>query len=68
MFDKYYGYSAPLMPMVKDCFIEFRCDCSSTSDVEHSDRPVEVTAPGTTEKIDDMRLAYRRLKLHEILP
>lgn len=45
-------------------FIEFRCACTSTSNVEHSKRPIEVFTSETIEKILDRTLADRRLRDH----
>jgi histone-lysine N-methyltransferase SETMAR len=65
--DKYYGDSAPSISMVKKWFTEFRCGRTSTADAERPGRPVEVSTPETIEKIHDMVLADRRLKVREIV-
>lgn len=65
--DKYYGDSAPSISMVKKWFTEFRCGRTSTEDAERSGRPVEVSTSETIEKIHDMVLADRRLKVREIV-
>ena len=65
--DKYYGDSAPSISMVKKWFTEFRCGRTSTIDAERSGRPVEVAIPETIEKIRNMVLADRRLKVREIV-
>ncbi|QQP40773.1 Putative mariner transposase [Caligus rogercresseyi] len=65
--DKYYGDSAPSISMVKKWFTEFRCGRTSTIDAERSGRPVEVATPETIQKIHDMVLADRRLKVREIV-
>ncbi|QQP51330.1 Mariner transposase [Caligus rogercresseyi] len=65
--DKYYGDSAPSISMVKKWFKEFRCGRTSTIDAERSGRPVEVATPETIQKIHDMVLADRRLKVREIV-
>ena len=62
----YYGDSAPSISMVKKWFTEFRCGRTSTEDAERSGRPVEVSTAETIEKIHDMVLADRRLKVREI--
>ena len=62
--DKYYGDSAPSISMVKQWFTEFRCGRTSTIDAERSGRPVE---PETIEKIRNMVLDDRRLKVWEIV-
>ena len=60
--DKYYGDSAPSIWLT-----EFRCCRTSTIDAECSGRPVEVAIPETIEKIRNMVLADRRLKVREIV-
>ncbi|XP_022822885.1 histone-lysine N-methyltransferase SETMAR-like [Spodoptera litura] len=65
--DKYYGDSAPSISMVKKWFTEFRCGRTSTEDAKRSGRPVEVSTSETAEKIHDMVLADRRLKVREIV-
>ena len=39
--DKYYPDSASLMKMIQKWFSDFRCDRTSTSDAERSERPKE---------------------------
>ena len=51
--DKYYGDSAPSIAMVKKWFTDFRCGRTSTNDAEN------------VEKIHDMVLADRRVKVRE---
>ena len=53
--------------MIKKWFTEIRCGRTSTIDAERSERPVEVAIPETIEKIRTMVLAYRRLKVLEIV-
>ena len=53
--------------MVKKWFKEFRCCRTSTIDAERSGRPVEVAIPETNEKISNMVLDNRRLKVQEIV-
>ena len=53
--------------MVKKWFREFRCGRTSTSDAERSGRLVEVAIPETIEKIRNMVLADRRLKVRKIV-
>ncbi len=65
--DKYYGDSAPSISMVKKWFTEFRCSCTSTEDAERPGRPFEVSTSETVEKIHDMVLADRRLKVKQIV-
>ena len=64
MLDKYYEDSASSISMVKKWFTEFRCGRTSTIDVERSGHPVE---DETIEKIRNMVLADRRLKMPEIV-
>ena len=63
---KYYKESAPSHGMVRKWFIEFCCGRISTSDVERSSHPKEVTSQGIIEKIHDIVLNDRRLKVREI--
>lgn len=65
--DKYYGDSAPSISMVKKWFTDFRCGRTSTNDAERSGRPIEVNTPENVEKIHDMVLADRRVKVREIV-
>ena len=62
--DKYY---APSISLVKKWFTEFRSGRTSTIDAEHSGRPVDVAIPEAIEKIHNMVLADRRLKVREIV-
>ena len=64
---KYYGDSAPSISMLTKWFIEFRCGRTSTIDAERAGRPVEIAMPETIEKIRNMVLADRRLKVREIV-
>ena len=63
--DKYYGDSAPSILMVNKWFTEFPFGRASTIDAERSGRPVAI--PETIEKIRNMVLADRRLKVREII-
>ena len=65
--DKYYGNSASSISMVKKWLTEFRCRRTSTIDAERSGRPVEVALHETIEKIRNMVLADRKLKVREIV-
>ncbi|GBP32815.1 Histone-lysine N-methyltransferase SETMAR [Eumeta japonica] len=64
--DKYYGDSAPSISMVKKWFTEFYCGRTSTSDAEHSGRPKEVITPQIVDKIHEMILDDRRMKVREL--
>ena len=63
---KYYKESAPSHGMVHKWFTEFSCDRISTSDAERPDRPKKVTSQELIDKIDDIVLNDRRLKVREI--
>ena len=52
--------------MVHEWFTEFRCGRISTSDVERPGRPKEVTSQEIIDKIYDIVLNDRRLKVREI--
>lgn len=64
--DKYYGDSAPSISMVKKWFTEFRCGRTSTSDAERPGRPKDVVTPEIVDKIHEMILDDRRLKVREL--
>ncbi|GBP54687.1 Histone-lysine N-methyltransferase SETMAR [Eumeta japonica] len=64
--DKYYGDSVPSISMVKKWFTEFRCGRTSTSDAERSGRPKEVITPEIVDKIHEMILDDRRMKVREL--
>ena len=53
--------------MVKKWFTEFRCGRTSTIDAERFGRPVEVAIPETIEKIRNLVLADRSLKVRQIV-
>ena len=63
---KYYKESAPSHGMVHKWFTEFRCDRISTSDAGRPGRPKEVTFQEMIDKIHDIVLNDRRLKVREI--
>ena len=63
---RYYKESTPSHGMVHKWFIEFRCGRISTSDAERLGRPKEVTSQGMIDKIHDIVLNDRRLKVREI--
>lgn len=65
--DKYCGDSGPSISMVKKWFTVFRCGLRSTEDAERSGRPIVVSTPEIIEKIHNMVLADRRLKVREIV-
>uniref|UniRef100_A0A0K2TTX7 Histonelysine Nmethyltransferase SETMARlike [Hydra vulgaris] n=1 Tax=Lepeophtheirus salmonis TaxID=72036 RepID=A0A0K2TTX7_LEPSM len=66
MFDKYYGDSAPSIRIVYKWFQNFRSVHMSTSDAKRSGRPVEITTPEIIDKIHDMTMDDRRVKVCEI--
>jgi transposase len=61
--DKHYGESAPSIRTVYKWFNNFRCSHMSTSDAERSGRPVEATTPEIVDKIHDMVMDDRRVKV-----
>ena len=63
---KYYKECAPSHGMVHQWFTEFRCGRISTSDAERLGRPKEVTSQEMIDKIHDIVLNNRRLKVREI--
>lgn len=65
--DKCYGESAPSKGMVEKWIAEFKCGRASTSDAERSGRPKEVTTEEMIEKIHDIVLNDRKVKLSEIV-
>ena len=65
-FEKYYKQSAPSHDMVHKWFTEFRCGRISTIDVERPGHPEEVTSQEMIDKIHDIVLNDRRLKVREI--
>ena len=64
---KYYKESATSHGMVHKWFTEFRCGRISTSDAERLGRPKEVTSQEIIDKIHDIVLNDRRLKVRIIL-
>lgn len=64
--DKYYGDSSPSIKMIHKWFTDFRCGRTSTADAERPGRPNEVTTPEIIEKIHDIVLQDRRVKVREI--
>ena len=63
---KYYKESALSRGVVHKWFTEFRCGRISTSDAERPGRPKEVTSQEIIDKIHDIVLNDRRLKVLEI--
>lgn len=64
--DKYYGGSAPSISMVKKWFTEFRCGRTSTSDAQCSGCSKEVITPEIIDKIHEIILDDRRMKVREL--
>ena len=52
--------------MIHKCFTEYRCGRISTNDAECPGRPKEVTSQEMIDKIHDIVLNNRRLKVREI--
>ncbi|XP_036149093.1 protein GVQW3-like [Monomorium pharaonis] len=65
--DEVHGTSAPVFATVYNWVNEFKRGCTSTKDEHRSGRPVEVTTPGMINKIHDMVLSNRRIKVREIV-
>jgi len=65
--DLVHGTSAPSLATVYNWVNEFKRGRTSTKDESRSGRPLEVTTPEMVNKIHDMVLADRRLKLSEIV-
>ena len=63
---RYYKESAPSHGIVHKWFTEFRCSRISTSDAERPGRQKEVASQEMIDKIHDMVLNNRRLKVREI--
>lgn len=53
--------------MAKKWFTEFKSGRSSTSDVEYSGHSIRIVTVVTIEKKNDMVLAYRKLKVRDIV-
>ena len=64
--EKHHEESAPSHCMVHKWFTEFRCSRINTSDTERPGRPKEVTCQEMIDKIHDIVLNDRRLKVREI--
>ena len=64
--DKHYGKSAPSIRMGYKWFQDFWSSHMSMSGAERSEGPVEATTPETVDKIHDMVMDDRRVKVHEI--
>ena len=64
--DKCYGESAPSRQMVEKWFREFKCGRTSTEAMPSPGRPNEVTTEEMINKIHDIALNDRRVKLSEI--
>ena len=68
--EKNYGQSAPSIRTVYKWFQNFRSGHMSTSDAERSERsgrPVEATTQEIIDKIHDMVIDDRRVKVREIV-
>lgn len=63
---KYYGDAAPSHGMVHKWFTEFRLGRMTTNDAERPGRPIEVTTEAMVNKIHDIVLEDRRVKIREI--
>lgn len=65
--DHVHGTSAPVFATVYNWVNEFKRGRTSTQDEPRSGRPVEVTTPEMIDKIHDMVLNDRRIKVREIV-
>ncbi|XP_067135376.1 histone-lysine N-methyltransferase SETMAR-like [Centruroides vittatus] len=65
--DEVHGTSAPVFATVYNWVNEFKCGRTSTKDEHCSGRPVEVTTSEMIDKIHDMILSDRRIKVREIV-
>lgn len=65
--DAVHGVSAPAFATVYNWVNEFKRGRKSTKDEHRSGRPIEVSTPETIDKIHDMVLNDRRIKLREIV-
>lgn len=64
--DKPYRNPAPLFSIVKNWLIDICCSRTSTKFAERSIRPTAVATPKRNEKVLDMVLDHRRLKVRHI--
>src|SRR6476469_69453 len=64
--EKTYGQSAPSIRTVYKWFQNFRSGHMSTTDAQLSERPVEATTQEIIDKIHDMVIDDRRVKVREI--
>ena len=62
-----HGTSVSVFATVYNWVNEFKRGRTSTKDEDRSGRPVEVTTPEIIDKIHDMVLSDRRIKVREIL-
>lgn len=65
--DSVHGTSAPVYATVYNWINEFKRGRTSTEDEHRSGRPVDVSTPEMINKIHDMVLSDRRIKLREIV-
>jgi transposase len=63
--DKHYGKSTPSIRTIYKWFKNYRSGHKSTSNAEHSGRPVEDTTPEIVDKIHDMVTDDRSVKVQE---
>lgn len=65
--DAVHGTSAPVFATVYNWVNEFKRGRSSTKDEHRSGRPVEVSTPEIIDKIHDLILSDRRIKVRELV-
>ena len=65
--DNVHSTSAPAFTTVYNWVNEFKCGRTSTCDALHSGRPIEVATPEIIDKIHDIVLTDRRVKVRELV-
>jgi len=65
--DNVHSTSAPTFATVYNWMNEFKCDRTSTCDAPRSRRPIETATPEIIDKIHDIILTDRRVKVRELV-
>ena len=65
--DLVHGQSAPSFATIYNWVNEFKCGRTSTKDEPRSGKPIDVSTPEMIEKIQEMVLHDRRIKVREIV-
>ncbi|GAB0087711.1 uncharacterized protein DMENIID0001_020500 [Sergentomyia squamirostris] len=63
---KYYGENSPSTRMIYKWFSEFRCGRTDTKDAARPGRPIEVTTPEMIEKINQIVMNDKSVKVRQI--